>query len=185
MLDNILEKTKDRMSKALDAIAKDLAKLRTGKASSAILEGIRVDYYGTEMPINQVASIAIPEARLIVIQPWDKNAIDPIVRAINTSDIDLPPQSDGNVIRLTIPALTQERRKDLTKVAAKIAEEGKVSIRNIRRDAVEHIKKAQKSGDIPEDNAKRGSDEIQEFTDDYSNKIDELKRKKEDEIMNI
>ncbi|HHS51231.1 MAG TPA: ribosome recycling factor [candidate division Zixibacteria bacterium] len=185
MLDSITNTTKDRMVKALESIAKDLAKLRTGKASTAMLDSIKVDYYGTEMPINQVASIAIPEARLIVIQPWDKNAIDPIIRAINSSDIDLPPQSDGNVIRLAIPALTEERRKDLVKVAAKIAEEGKISIRNIRRDAIEQIKKGQKDGDIPEDTAKRGSDKIQELTDEYSGKIDELKKKKEDEIMHI
>ncbi len=185
MLDSIVKDAKDRMQKAIEAIAKDLSKLRTGKASAAILEGIKVDYYGTEMPINQIASIAIPEARLIVIQPWDKNAVDPIVRAINASDINLPPQTDGNVIRLSIPPLTKERRIDLTKVASKISEEGKVAVRNIRRDAVEQIKKGQKDGGIPEDIAKRGSDEIQDLTDEYSNKIDDLKKKKEEEILNI
>ena len=185
MLDSILLETEDRMIKAIEAIAKELAKLRTGKASAALLDGIKVDYYGTEVPINQVASIAVPEARLIVIQPWDKNAIDPLVKAINSSGLNLPPQSDGNVVRIAIPALTEERRKDLSRVAAKIAEEGKISTRNIRRDAIDHIKKAQKNGDIPEDDAKRGSDDVQKLTDDYSEKIDKLKEKKEEEILNI
>jgi ribosome recycling factor len=185
MLDSILLETEDRMIKAVEAIAKELSKLRTGKASAALLDGIKVDYYGTEVPINQVASIAVPEARLIVIQPWDKNAIDPLVKAINSSGLNLPPQSDGNVVRIAIPALTEERRKDLSKVAAKIAEEGKISTRNIRRDAIDHIKKAQKNGDIPEDEAKCGSDDVQKLTDEYSEKIDKLKEKKDDEILNI
>ncbi len=185
MLDGILLETEDRMIKAVEAIAKELSKLRTGKASAALLDGIKVDYYGTEVPINQVASIAVPEARLIVIQPWDKNAIDPLVKAINSSGLNLPPQSDGNVVRIAIPALTEERRKDLSKVAAKIAEEGKISTRNIRRDAIDHIKKAQKNGDIPEDEAKCGSDDVQKLTDEYSDKIDKLKEKKDDEILNI
>ncbi len=185
MLDDILLEAEDRMSKAVDAIARELAKLRSGKASPTLIEGIKVDYYGTETPIKQIASIAVPEARLIVIQPWDKNAIDPIVKAIQASDLNLPPQSDGNVVRIAIPALTEQRRKDLTKVVAKIAEEGRISIRNIRREAIDHIKKAQKSGDIPEDSAKRGSDDVQKLTDKYSGKIEELKKKKADEILNI
>jgi len=173
------------MDKAIEAIAKEMARLRTGKATPTLLDGIKVDYYGTELPINQVASVAVPEARLIVIQPWDKNAIDPIVRAINSSDLGLPPQSDGNVIRIAIPALTQERRKDLSKIVGKIAEEGKVSIRNIRRDAMENIKSAQNDGDIPEDLAKKTSEKIQELTDEATVRIEELRKKKEEEVMSL
>jgi len=185
MVNKVLNETEEMMNKAVEATARELAKLRTGKASTALLDGIKVDYYGTELPINQLASIAVPEARLIVIQPWDKNAIDPIVKAIQASDVDLPPQSDGNVIRLAIPALTEERRVDLTKIAGKIAEEGKVSARNIRRDAIDKIKKAQNDGDIPEDNAKKASEKIQDFTDDATERIDDLKDKKEQEILTI
>ncbi len=181
----ILSDAEDRMNKAVEAIAREMARLRTGKATPALVEGIKVDYYGTEMPINQIASLAVPEARLLVIQPWDKNAIDPIVRAIQSSDIGLPPQSDGNVIRITIPALTEERRRDLTKVVGKIAEEGKVSIRNVRRDAIDTIKKAQNDGDLPEDIAKKTSEKIQDLTDDETNRIDELRKKKEEEVMSI
>jgi ribosome recycling factor len=181
----IVNEAKDRMDKAIEAIAKEMARLRTGKATPTLLDGIKVDYYGTELPINQVASVAVPEARLIVIQPWDKNAIDPIVRAINSSDLGLPPQSDGNVIRIAIPALTQERRKDLSKIVGKIAEEGKVSIRNIRRDAMENIKSAQNDGDIPEDLAKKTSEKIQELTDEATVRIEELRKKKEEEVMSL
>ena len=185
MIDEILKKTESRMKKAAEAIGRELARLRTGKASTALLEGIKVDYYGSEVPINQIASVAVPEARLIVIQPWDKNAIEPLVKAVQASDLDLPPQSDGNVVRIAIPPLTEERRKELSKVAAKIAEEGKVSVRNIRRDAIEEIKDGQNSGDIPEDFAKRGSEKVQELTDEATERIEELKSKKEKEIMNI
>lgn len=179
------KEAEDRMNKAVEATARELARLRTSKATPTLIEDIRVDYYGTEMPINQVASIAVPEARLLVIQPWDKNAIEPIVKAIQASDLDLPPQSDGNVIRIAIPALSEERRHELTKVASKIAEEGKISIRNIRRDTIDFIKKGQKDGDIPEDDAKRASDEVQELTDKATERIDDLKEKKEKEIMTI
>ncbi len=185
MVNDILKETKERMDKAVEAIARDLARLRTGKATPSLLDSIKVDYYGTELPINQVASIAVPEARLIVIQPWDKNAIEPIVKAIQGSDLDLPPQSDGNVIRIAIPALTEERRRDLTKVVGKLAEEGKVSIRNIRRDAVEQIKKGQNDGDIPEDNAKKATDDVQKATDDATKRIDELRKKKEEEVLSL
>lgn len=181
----IINEAKSRMDKAVEATAREMSRLRTGKATPALLEGIKVDYYGSELPINQVASVAVPEARLIVIQPWDKNAIDPIVKAIQSSDLGLPPQSDGNVIRLAIPALTEERRKDLKKVVGKIAEEGKISVRNIRRDAMEEIKNAQNDGDIPEDTAKRTSDKIQELTDNATERIDELREKKEDEVMSL
>jgi len=181
----IIGDTEDRMNKAVEAIGREMARLRTGKASPALIEGIKVDYYGTEMPINQIASVAVPEARLLVIQPWDKNAIEPIVKAIQTSDLDLPPQSDGNVIRIAIPALTEERRRDLAKVVGKIAEEGKISVRNIRRDGIESVKTAQNDGDLPEDLAKRTSEKIQELTNKATEKIDDLREKKEREVMSL
>jgi len=185
MLDKILNETSSRMQKAIDATVKELSKLRTGKATPALIDGIKVDYYGTEMPINQVASVAVPEARLIVIQPWDKNALEPIVKAIQTSDLNLPPQSDGNVIRLVVPQLTEDRRKELTKIVGKVVEEGKISIRNIRRDAIDQIKSKQNSGDIPEDNAKKGSEDVQDLTDKFTEKLDDLKDKKEKEILTL
>jgi len=185
MVEDILKDADERMNKAVEAIARDLGRLRTGKATHALLEGIKVDYYGTEMPINQVASIAIPEARLLVIQPWDKNAIDPIVKAIQASELGLPPQSDGNVIRIAIPALSEERRQGLTKLVGKVAEEGKISIRNIRRDAIDTIKKLQNDGDIPEDRAKKGVDEVQKITDKATERIDELKKRKEEEVLSL
>ncbi|RKZ31266.1 ribosome recycling factor [bacterium] len=185
MVEDILKDADERMNKAVEAIARDLGRLRTGKATHALLEGIKVDYYGTELPINQVASIAIPEARLLVIQPWDKNAIDPIVKAIQASELGLPPQSDGNVIRIAIPALSEERRQGLTKLVGKVAEEGKISIRNIRRDAIDTIKKLQNDGDIPEDRAKKGVDEVQKITDKATERIDELKKRKEEEVLSL
>lgn len=185
MTDNIIKNASERMTKAIETTSKELAKLRSGKATPALLDGIKVDYYGTELPINQVASIAIPEARLIIIQPWDKNAITPIVKAIQASDLGLPPQSDGNVIRLAIPPLTEERRRDLTKFVAKIAEEGKIVIRNIRREAIDHIKKGQNEGTIPEDSAKRATEEIQKKTDEATEKIENLKKKKDEEILHM
>jgi len=185
MVDKLIKEIEDRMVKTVEATAHELAKLRTGKATTALLDGIKVDYYGTELPLNQIAGIAVPEARLIVISPWDKNAINAIVKGIQTSDLGLPPQSDGNVVRISIPPLTEERRKDLTKVAGKIAEEGKISVRNIRREAVDRIKKGQNDGDIPEDMAKKSTEDVQKKTDESIEKIETLRKKKEEEILKI
>ena len=184
-MDEILQETEKKMQKTVEAVSQQLARLRTGKASPALLEGIKVDYYGTLTPINQLASISTPEPRLIVVHPWDKSALGAIEKAIQSSDLGLNPNSDGNVIRIPIPPLTEERRKELLKVAKNIAEEGKVAIRNIRRDAIEKIKKMQKDGELPEDDSHRLQDKVQDLTEKYIKKIDEILKNKEEEIMTV
>jgi ribosome recycling factor len=177
--------TEERMDKALDAMKKELASIRTGKATTSLLDGIKVDYYGTMTPLSQVANISAPDARLLVIQPWEKKMIPEIVKAIQKSDLGLNPQSDPNVVRLPIPPLTEERRRDLAKLAKKVAEEGKIAVRNIRRDANDAFKKAEKDKDISEDESRKGQDQIQKITDEYIEKIEEMLKKKEQEIMEV
>ncbi len=184
-MEKILSETEERMQKTIDAVAQQLAHLRTGKATATLLEGIKVDYYGTLMPINQIASISTPESRLLVVHPWDKTAVPAIEKAIKASDLGLTPQSDGTVIRIPFPPLTEERRKELVKVAKRLAEEGKVGIRNIRREQVEHIKAQQKDGIITEDDSFRLQDKLQEITDKFTRKIDEFLKLKEQEIMTL
>ena len=184
-MEEILEEAEKKMQKTVESISGQLARLRTGKASPALLEGIKVDYYGTPTPINQIASISTPEPRLIVIHPWDKSAVAAIEKAIQSSDLGLNPNSDGTVIRIPIPPLTEERRKELLKVAKNIAEEGKVAIRNIRRETIEKIKKMQKDGEIPEDDSYRLQDKVQDLTEKYTKKIDEILKNKEEEIMTV
>ncbi len=185
MIDNLKKETKQRMEKAVDAVRNDFAKLRTGKATPALLDGISVNYYGSQMPVKQVANVSAPEPRLLVVQPWEKNMLGEIEKAILKSDLDLNPTNDGIVIRIPIPQLTEERRKDLVKVAKKVGEEGKVSIRNIRRDANDALKKAEKDSEISEDMMHNAQDEVQELTDDYVKKIDTLLEQKEKEIMGV
>jgi len=182
--ETIHEARKD-MQKILESTAKELSSIRTGRATISLLDGITVDNYGVKSPINQVASISIPEARLMIIQPWDKSKIGLIEKAILKADLGLNVNSDGNVIRITIPELTEERRKDLVRHIKKLAEEGKVAIRNTRRDANEIIRKLEKSGELPEDDSRKEQEEIQDITDDYINKVDEIVRVKEKEIMQI
>ncbi|RLF06633.1 MAG: ribosome recycling factor [Thermoprotei archaeon] len=184
-MEEILEEAEKKMQKTVESISGQLARLRTGKASPALLEGIKVDYYGTPTPINQIASISTPEPRLIVVHPWDKSAVAAIEKAIQSSDLGLNPNSDGTVIRIPIPPLTEERRKELLKVAKNIAEEGKVAIRNIRRETIEKIKKMQKDGEIPEDDSYRLQDKVQDLTEKYTKKIDEILKNKEEEIMTV
>ena len=184
-MEEILEEAEKKMQKTVESISGQLARLRTGKASPALLEGIKVDYYGIPTPINQIASISTPEPRLIVIHPWDKSAVSAIEKAIQSSDLGLNPNSDGTVIRIPIPPLTEERRKELLKVAKNIAEEGKVAIRNIRRETIEKIKKMQKDGEIPEDDSYRLQDKVQDLTEKYTKKIDEILKNKEEEIMTV
>ena len=184
-MEEILKNTESRMEKTIDVVSNQLARLRTGKASPALIEGIKVDYYGTPTPLNQIASISTPEPRLIVIHPWDKSALSAIEKAILASDIGLTPQSDGNVVRIPIPPLTEERRKELVKVARKIVEEGKVALRNIRREVVEQIKRMQKDGELPEDDAYRLQDKVQELIDKFYDKLEELLKIKEKEIMTV
>lgn len=177
--------TEERMKRAVEAIRKELASIRTGKATTSLLDGIRVDYYGTLTPLSQVANISVPDARLLVIQPWEKKMIPEIVKAIQKSDLGLNPQSDPNVVRLPIPPLTEERRRDLVKLVKKVVEEGKVAIRNIRRDSNDALKNAEKDKDISEDESRKGQERVQEITDDHIEKIEEMLKKKEQEIMEI
>ncbi len=177
--------TEERMKKAVEAIGKELASIRTGKATTSLLDEIKVDYYGTMTPLSQVANLSVPDARLLVIQPWEKKLIPEIVKAIQKSDLGLNPQSDPNVIRLPIPPLTEERRKDLVKLVKKVGEEGKVAVRNIRRDSNDALKKAEKDKEISEDDSRKGQERIQEITDDHIEKIEEMLKKKEQEIMEI
>jgi ribosome recycling factor len=172
-----------RMQKTIDTLKKDLSRIRTGRASPALLDGLTVDYYGSPMPINQVANISIPDARLIVIQPWEKSMISPIEKAIQASDLGLNPQSDGNLLRLPIPALSEERRLELFKTCKKTGEESKVAIRNVRRDANEKLKKAEKDKEVTQDEAKKGNDEIQKLTDKHIKLVDDTLIAKEKEIM--
>jgi len=182
-LSEIIDDMKQSAEATYEALRRELAKVRTGRASTAILDNIRVDYYGTPTPLNQCASLLVPEPRLIVIKPWDKSVLKEIEKAIQASDIGLPPNSDGEVIRIAIPTLTDERRQELVKVCSKYGEDHKVSIRNARRDANEFVKELQKSGDAPEDDCRQATKKIQEITDDAVNKVDEIFKEKETEIL--
>jgi ribosome recycling factor len=183
MKDEVLTETKRKMDKVLEAMSRDLSRVRTGRASVALLEGIKVECYGASMPIAQVASLAAPEARLLTVQPWDPTVMNDIEKAILKSDLGLTPMNDGKIIRLPIPALTTERRKDLVKMVKKMEEEAKVSLRNIRREANEDFKEMKKEKILPEDEAHKGQDEVQKVTDDYTRKAEALAAEKEREIM--
>lgn len=185
MIEDVKKDSKQRMEKAVDVVRNEFAKLRTGKATPALLDGIKVEYYGTTVPIKQVANVSAPEPRLLVIQPWEKSMLSVIEKAILKSDLGLNPTNDGIVIRIPIPQLTEERRKDLVKVAKKNAEDGKVAIRNIRRDANDTLKKAEKNSEISEDEMHNTQDAIQKLTDEYTKKIDDLLEYKENEIMTV
>jgi ribosome recycling factor len=185
MIEEIFADLKERMGKALEALKREYGRLRTGRASIALLDGIRVSYYDTPTPLNQMASLAIPEPRLIVIQPWDKTALGDIEKAILKSELGLTPMNDGKVIRIAIPPLTEERRKELVKVARKMAEENKVAIRNIRRDANEMLKDLKKEKEITEDHLYRSQEDVQKVTDEFISKVDELCAAKENEILEI
>ena len=185
MIDEIFEDLKDRMGKSIESLKREYSRLRTGRASISLLDGIRVSYYDTPTPLNQMASLAVPEPRLIVIQPWDKTAIEDIEKAILKSELGLTPINDGKVIRISIPPLTEERRKELVKVARKMSEENKVAIRNIRRDANEMLKDLKKEKEITEDDLYRSQEEVQKTTDQFISQVDELCATKEKEILEI
>ena len=176
---------KERMEKSIGAFKEKLSEIRAGRANPAILNKVKIDYYGTPTPINQVAGVSVPEARLIVIQPWDVSVLKDIEKAILASDIGLNPNNDGKVIRLAFPELTEERRKDLVKEIRKIAEEAKVSIRAIRRDGIDEAKEKQKNSEITEDDLKTAETEIQKITDKYIEEIDKILADKEKEIMSV
>lgn len=175
----------EKMHKSVDALRVDLASLRAGRATPSLLEKVMVEYYGTPTPVTQVASVTVPEPRMIVIQPWEKSLIKDIEKAIMKSDLGLNPNSDGVCIRLNLPQLTEERRKDLVKVVHKKAEDFRVVVRNLRRDANEAIKKAEKAKEITEDEAKKGTDDVQKITDKIMKEIDAVTANKEKEVMEI
>ena len=183
MIDDIYQETRENMLKSLEALKRELKRVRTGRASLSILDGIKVDYYGTLTPLNQTATLAVPESRLITIQPWDVSVIKDIEKAILKSDLGLTPANDGKIIRISIPPLTEERRKDLVKGIHKMCEDYKISVRNARRDANELLKSLKKDGDISEDDAFKGQEEIQKITDENIKLIDECYKEKEKEIL--
>jgi ribosome recycling factor len=182
MIKNIKENARTKMEKSASLLAQELSKLRTSRASPALLDGVKVEYYGSTLPLNQVASISIPEPRLIIIQPWDKTALEAIEKAIYKSAIGLTPNNDGNIIRLPIPPLTTERREEIVKLTHKIGEDTKVAIRNIRREANSEIKKEEKDKKMPEDESFKAQEVIQKITDEFIEKVDEILKNKEKEI---
>lgn len=184
-MNDVMKSCEDRMKKSIKNLEEEFNNLRTGRASASLFDKIRVDYYGSPTPLNQVANISIPEARLVVIQPWDKGVIGEIEKAIQKSELGLNPANDGKMIRISIPPLTEERRKDLVKHAKAIAETSRVALRNIRRDANDELKKLEKSSEISEDDLKRGEGDIQKLTDSYVEKIAHMLEVKESEIMEV
>lgn len=173
------------MDKAIEAISRELANIRTGKATTAMLDGIKVDYYGTPTPLKQVASVSAPDPKLLVVQPWEKTVVQDIVKAIQKADLGLNPLIEGNLIRLPIPALNEERRRDMVKLVKKFGEDGKVAIRNIRRDAIERLKKAEKDSQITEDELHNGQKKVQDLTDGHATRIDKMMEAKEAEVMEV
>jgi ribosome recycling factor len=183
MIESMYQETRESMQKSIDALENDLKKIRTGRASLSILDDIRVDYYGTLTPLNQMASLSTPESRLITIQPWDVSVIKNVEKAILKSDLGLMPSSDGKVIRISIPPLTEERRKQLVKMIYKKSEEHKISIRNVRRDTNDLLKSLKKDGEISEDDAFKAQDQVQKITDEHIKLIDDVCKNKEKEIL--
>ena len=184
-MDNLLKNTEERMQKTIDALDREYKSIRAGRANVSVLDKIQVDYYGVPTPIQQMAAVSVPEARTLLIQPWDASTVKEIEKAILTSDIGINPQNDGKIIRLNFPPLTEERRKEIVKDVRKKSEESKVAIRNIRRDALERLKAMKKAGDITEDDESNGEKKIQNTTDKYCKDVDGLSAAKEKEIMEI
>ncbi len=183
--DDVLKDARAHMQKALEATRREFASIRTGRANPALLEQIKVDYYGALTPVNQLATITVPEARLLVVAPWDKKMVKDVERAILKSELGLVPSSDGAVIRIPIPTLTEERRRDLVKVVRRHAEEGRVAVRNLRRDAKEMIETFEDDGEVSEDEAKRSLEELQKLTDEFIGAVDKALEAKEKEIMEL
>jgi ribosome recycling factor len=184
-IEDFLADAKRRMDKSIEATHHEFNSIRTGRASPALLDRITIDYYGTPTPLKSLASISAPEPRLLVVQPFDPGAIKGIERAVQESDLGLTPSNDGKVVRLPIPALTEERRKDLVKVVRRVAEEGKVAIRNVRRDVMQHLKELVVNGDVGDDEERRAEQQVQKITDDHTKSIDDLLKVKEAEIMEV
>ncbi len=184
-MNTVFATTKERMEKSINSLKYEYNSIRAGRANAAVLDRITVDYYGSPTPINQMAAISVPEARVLAIQPWDMSALSLIEKAILASDIGINPSNDGRIIRLVFPALTEERRKQLSKDVAKFAEDAKVAVRQIRRDSIEKIKTMKKNSEITEDDQKYGEEELQKITDDFVKRIDEIAAAKTKEIMEI
>ncbi|TVR34490.1 MAG: ribosome recycling factor [Spirochaetaceae bacterium] len=184
-MDQVQKQSEERMKKSVHALEEEFNTIRTGRASAALFDKIKVEYYGNPTPLNQVATISVPEARLVVIQPWDKGIISDIEKAIQKSELSVNPSNDGKVIRINIPPLTEERRKEYAKVARSMAEQARVAVRNIRRDANDELKKQEKDGELSEDELKRAEDEIQKLTDKYVEEINRALESKENEILEI
>ena len=185
MDEKIVSTVKEKMQKALQSLGQQMASVRTGKANVSLLDKIRVDCYGSLLPLNQVASIGAPEVSLITIQPWDKEMLPKIEKSIQASDLGLTPSNDGSIIRLQIPSLTEERRKELARVVKRLAEDSRVEIRNIRREANDTLKKQEKSAELSEDDSHRLMEKVQDLTDEFIEEIDDLLKKKEEEIMTV
>lgn len=181
----MMNETKERMEKAIGAYQRELATVRAGRANPSLLDKVTVEYYGAQTPLNQIASITVPEARMLVITPYDKTALGDIEKAIQKADLGVTPSNDGNIIRITIPPLTEERRKELAKLVKKYSEDAKVAVRNIRRDANDDLKKLEKNGEMTEDELRSSTEDVQKLTDEYVSKIDEITKDKEKEIMEV
>ena len=184
-MSDIIQDTKARMSKSIDNLSRELANISAGRANSNLLSGVTVDYYGAPTPVQQLASINVPEARLLVISPYDKSSVADVEKAIIAANLGVNPSSDGEVIRISVPALTEERRKELVKEVKKIAENAKVAIRNVRRDSNDFLKKQEKDGDITEDDLRSQTDDVQKLTDDSIKEVDRLLEEKENDIMSV
>jgi ribosome recycling factor len=184
-MDALVKDTSARMERSIDAFRKELGKVRTGRASFSLLDGVKVDYYGTPTPLQQVGTLSVPESRLITITPWDTKMIGPIEKAIQGSGLGLNPATDGKMVRIPIPPLTEERRKELAKMVRKMAEDARVAVRNVRREAIEKLKDREKNKEISEDLVKRGQERIQKETDAHVKKIDEILKSKEQEILEV
>jgi ribosome recycling factor len=184
-MEALVKDTSARMERSIEAFRKELGKVRTGRASFSLLDGVKVDYYGTPTPLQQVGTLSVPESRLITVTPWDTKMIGPIERAIQGSGLGLNPSSDGKTVRIPIPPLTEERRRELAKVVRKMAEDARVAVRNVRREAIEKLKDQEKKKEISEDVVKRGQERIQKETDAHVKKIDEILKSKEQEILEV
>lgn len=185
MYKDLIIKSEESMKKSISFLKEELATIRAGKANPKLIDKIQVSYYGTMTPLNQIANISVPEPRMLVVQPWDANALKDIERAILTSDLGINPTNDGKIIRLVIPVLTEERRKDLLKVVKKEIENSKIAVRNIRRDAIDEIKKLEKQSEITKDDLKRAEEEMQKLTDRYISIVDDIYKEKEKEILEV
>lgn len=185
MLEEIYEEVEHKMGQSIEALRKELSRIRTGRASLALLDGISLDYYGTSTPLNQLATLAVPESRLITIQPWDKSQMGAIEKAIQRSDLGLMPTNDGTIIRLSIPALTADRRKDLVKQVKKVGEESKIALRNVRREGNDNLKSFEKEKLVSEDDARRGQEQVQKITDRFIASVDGILETKEHEVLEV